>query len=139
MRPLARALFPARVGAGDAREFFAFTVRYRAGGDVALREHRDASVATLNLNLNAPGEEYGGSTLYFVEPPDGGGGSDGEGGGARRHTVAFAPGDALLHLGALRHAARPVEHDAAAIARVAEDTSTHRPHLCKKILCAAVG
>ena len=104
VRPLARALFPAAVGPGDDAEHFAFTIQYTAGGDTELREHRDASVATLNINLNAPGEGYGGSTLYFVDRDD-------PGNPAARHNVSFAPGEAIVHLGSLRHGAAPIAGD----------------------------
>jgi hypothetical protein len=109
VRPLAQTMFPDIVGVGDASEFFAFTVRYNASGDarynngdVKLAEHRDASVVTLNLNLNTP-EEFAsggldGSSLYFVDTDD----------PSVRHSVALAPGEALLHRGNLRHAALPL-------------------------------
>ena len=102
VRPLGRMLFAELVGAGDDVEQFAFTVRYRPDEDATLAEHRDASVVTLNLNLNAPGEGYGGSALSFqdaIEP-------------SARHIVEFTPGMALIHQGALRHAALPIEHGA---------------------------
>ena len=98
VRPLGRMLFAELVGAGDDVEQFAFTVRYRPDEDATLAEHRDASVVTLNLNLNAPGEGYGGSALSFqdaIEP-------------SARHIVEFTPGMALIHQGALRHAALPI-------------------------------
>ena len=71
--------------AGDDAEQFAFTVRYTPGQDVKLAEHRDASVVTLNLNLNLPGEGFGGSALYFVDEHD----------PSVRRRVDFAPGMAL--------------------------------------------
>ena len=71
--------------AGDDVEQFAFTVRYTPGQDVKLAEHRDASVVTLNLNLNLPGEGFGGSALYFVDEHD----------PSVRRRVEFAPGMAL--------------------------------------------
>ena len=89
-------------GPGDASEYFAFTIQYNvSGGDTSLAEHRDASVATLNLNLNTPEEFEGlaGSQLYFVV--------DAGDGGVKR-TVALKPGGALLHRGSLRHAATPL-------------------------------
>lgn len=96
VRPLAHALFPAHVGPGDAREHYAFTVRYASCEDVELAEHRDASVATLNVNLNEDSSAFQGSALRFV---------DGDG---RARTVEFEPGMAILHLGAYRHAALPI-------------------------------
>ena len=70
-------------------------MRYRPDEDATLAEHRDASVVTLNLNLNAPGEGYGGSALAFQDARE----------PSARHTVEFTPGMALIHEGALRHAA----------------------------------
>ena len=102
VRPLGRMLFAELVGAGDDVEQFAFTVRYRPDEDATLAEHRDASVVTLNLNLNAPGEGYGGSALAFQDARE----------PSARHTVEFTPGMALIHEGALRHAALPIEHGA---------------------------
>mmetsp|Transcript_21716 Transcript_21716/g.73047 ORF Transcript_21716/g.73047 Transcript_21716/m.73047 type:complete len:368 (-) Transcript_21716:148-1251(-) len=102
-RPVASALFPAHLGPGDADETYAFTVRYAAGGDWpggdrALAEHRDASVATVNVNVDRPGEGREGSALTFVP-------LDGEGEPA---TVRFTPGMAVVHLGARRHCAEPI-------------------------------
>eukprot|EP00808_Paulinella_micropora_P003632 g80231.t1 len=102
LQPLTQTLFPANVGPQDVEDYFAFTVRYRPDEDVALAEHRDASVATLNLNLNQAQAQsdyqYQGSSLYFVDQQD----------RHTRHNVSFTPGMALLHLGALRHAALPL-------------------------------
>ena len=100
-RPIAAMLFPEHLVHTDTVESFVFTVRYKDGEDVSLAEHRDASVATLNLNLNTPadGDDYGGSDLYFVDEKD----------PEVRHTVSFAPGMAVLHTGSLRHAAMPIQ------------------------------
>ena len=35
--------------------------------DFGLKEHRDASIATLNINLNLPKEGFTGSEVYFRE------------------------------------------------------------------------
>ena len=118
LQPIGRMLFPANVGLGDDEEWFAFTVYYRSksevaekvvegggegrsrdGRDVALAEHRDASVVTLNLNLNAPGEGFGGSSLTFVD----------ERNASVKHEVKFEAGHAIIHLGSLRHSAQPIE------------------------------
>ena len=67
-----------------------------------LAEHRDASVVTLNVNLNTPEEfasgDLKGSSLYFVDAHN----------SSRRHFVALEPGGALFHRGSLRHAALPL-------------------------------
>ena len=122
VRPLAEALFPAAVGAGDAAEQYAFAIRYKVGEDVALAEHRDASVATLNLCLGTDAFEGGG--LEFVQPqPEtqpqkrqrprqpGAPPQDAPPAHPRRTTtahLAWEPGLAILHLGQLRHAALPL-------------------------------
>lgn len=98
VRPLARMLFSDIVRPGDDSEQFAFTVQYEPDKDAKLAEHRDASVVTLNMNLNTPSESFGGSALDFVDPHD----------PKTRHTVEFTPGIALIHRGSLRHAALPI-------------------------------
>jgi len=94
LRPIAETLLPEVVGTGDAQEHFAFTIRYKLGEDVSLSEHRDASVATINLCLGKEG--FQGGRLYFVpnasEP-------------LARHSFEHAPGSAIIHRGALRHGA----------------------------------
>ena len=99
-RPMGRALFPAYVsrnGEDDAHAY-AFTIRYKEGEDVTLQEHSDASLYTMNINLNLPKEDYEGSSLYFVDTTTG------------VHTnVTLESGVALLHLGMTRHAALPIQ------------------------------
>lgn len=145
VRPMGRVLFPEFVGCGDDLEYFAFTIQYDGGEnenadadgecsyinkdnqdignngvnkDSELQEHRDASVITLNINLNLPDENgYGGSQVFFRPFPmeettttatleeslfekctiENGCG-----------TVTFSPGMALLHLGAHRHGSLPI-------------------------------
>ena len=115
VRPLASTFFPADIGRGDTVERLAFTVRYRSGEDVALAEHRDASVVTLNLNLNTQDETYGGSELYFVpqllddETAAGQQKQQQQQQQQQQQRLAFGPGQMLLHRGALRHAALPIE------------------------------
>ena len=60
---------------------------------------QDASVVTLNLNLNAPGEGFGGSSLEFIN----------ERNASVKHEVDFEAGHAIIHQGALRHSAQPIE------------------------------
>jgi hypothetical protein len=98
VRPVARLLFPEYVSsAGDDAESYAFTIRYKADEDLALREHSDASLFTLNVNLNRPEEAYEGSSVLFFDKDKG-----------TNSSVAFEPGEALLHLGQVRHAALPL-------------------------------
>jgi hypothetical protein len=127
VRPVGRMLFPNRVGCNDDVEYFAFTIRYDDGDnssddersvpilllprDTELKEHRDASVVTMNVNLNLPEEDqYSGSEVFFrnfpsvsddeatsvVDEDDNGG------------TVRFTPGMAIVHLGAHRHGSLPI-------------------------------
>lgn len=96
VRPLGRLFFSDYVTAKDDIESYAFTVRYQEGEDIALKEHTDASVITLNVNLNLPEEEYEGSSLYFLD-------------NVKRFNLSFAPGMALIHRGQIKHAALPIE------------------------------
>ena len=100
-RPVGRAFFNDTVGETDDTDFFAFTIRYNAEEDMELKEHRDASVVTLNINLNLPEEHYGGSSLYLLD-------EDGIGTGETRHSIEFEPGMLLIHRGSVRHAALPI-------------------------------
>ena len=102
-RPVGRAFFNDTVGTEDDKEHFAFTIRYNAEEDMELKEHRDASVVTLNINLNLPEESYDGSSLYLLDEEDIG--SDGTG---TRHFLEFEPGTLLIHRGSVRHAALPI-------------------------------
>ena len=95
IRPLGRFLFPEYVNINDDIESYAFTVRYREDEDLSLEEHSDASLITLNANINLPEEDFEGSSIYFVH--------EGE-----KHNTSFAPGTALLHRGLSRHAALPL-------------------------------
>ena len=99
MRPLGRLFFPEYIQASEDSESFAFSIQYQAGGDQSIRQHTDASSLTLNINLNIPdgGEDWSGSSLYFVEPETG-----------KRNYVDFAPGVAIMHRGMTAHAALPI-------------------------------
>lgn len=103
VRPLGRLFFPEYMQSPDDAESYAFTIRYKEGEDVALREHSDASLITMNVNLNIPSRtnetHYEGSTLYFVDEETG-----------EHHNVQFQPGMAVLHRGMTRHAAEPIVH-----------------------------
>eukprot|EP00554_Chaetoceros_debilis_P011426 CAMPEP_0194106396 /NCGR_PEP_ID=MMETSP0150-20130528/6417_1 /TAXON_ID=122233 /ORGANISM="Chaetoceros debilis, Strain MM31A-1" /LENGTH=448 /DNA_ID=CAMNT_0038794525 /DNA_START=83 /DNA_END=1429 /DNA_ORIENTATION=+ len=141
VRPVGRMLFPDRVGCEDDLSYFAFTIRYDGSEDddndndnddndesstlkrdVKLKEHRDASIVTLNINLNLPEEGYTGSEVYFRDFPSADDDStdssvpennyerdvispgDDKNGG----TVQFSPGMAIIHLGAHRHGSMPI-------------------------------
>merc|ERR1739841_275555 len=125
-------LFKDRVGCEDDLEYFAFTIRYDGTDDngvnnigtdhdanslkrdFELKEHRDASVVTLNINLNLPDEGYGGSEVYFREYPSEESTADNiissNEGDSRKDggTVQFSPGMAIIHLGAHRHGSLPI-------------------------------
>ncbi|KAL7560696.1 hypothetical protein ACA910_021430 [Epithemia clementina (nom. ined.)] len=136
VRPLGRLLFADYIGhhQDDDAESYAFTVRYKDGEDVELNEHSDASLYTLNVNLNLPHyhdkvvdekdnheqhssssspRSYEGSGLYFVEEEKDellGGRTSQSHHRHRRtlHNVTFEPGMAVLHRGITRHAALPI-------------------------------
>ena len=98
MRPLGRLFFPEYIQEDDDSETFAFSIQYQAGKDQSIRQHSDSSSLTLNINLNMPtGEEFEGSSLYFVDPATG-----------EKNIVNFAPGVAVMHRGATPHAALPI-------------------------------
>jgi hypothetical protein len=119
VRPLSRMLFPqltSRYHPEDDCESYAFTIRYHPEEDMELKEHSDASVYTININLNLISqtieeeeegshhggnntEQYSGSSLYFVDPIT----------DSPRY-MSFTPGMAVLHRGLTRHAALPITH-----------------------------
>ncbi|CAJ1950850.1 unnamed protein product [Cylindrotheca closterium] len=127
LRPLGRMFFPEYIGSDeDDESSYAFTVHYQYNDgrgdnvestntsatkrpDVKLKEHSDASVVTVNINLNLPGEdEYGGSQLLFLDDND----DDGPGTNSteqRRKQLEFQPGMAVIHRGLHRHQALPIE------------------------------
>ena len=95
MRPVARLLFPDSVGYDT--QTFGFSIHWQAGKDTDLRPHTDASAVTLNINLNLPGEAFGGSAVRFMDPATG-----------RSERLTFAPGTALIHHGNVPHASEPI-------------------------------
>lgn len=123
-RPVGRMLFQDRIGCKDDVDYYAFTISYDSTSantrsiqpkDMELKEHRDASVVTLNINLNLPEENYGGSEVFFRGYPeaDSWGSNDflssdskdeEDGGGI----VTFSPGMGIIHLGAHRHGSLPI-------------------------------
>jgi hypothetical protein len=95
--PMGRMLFSEYISDNeDDVETYAFTIRYKHGEDVSLSEHSDASLYTLNVNLNLPHEIYEGSSLYFVDER------------GIHHNVTMKPGVALFHRGMTRHASLPL-------------------------------
>jgi len=124
LRPLGRSFFPEFAGdPSDDSEHYAFTIRYgtednrtraatttttsSSSTDWDLKEHSDASLYTLNINLNLPEENYSGSSLYFVAPET----NDDRNGTNRAPLceINFEPGTALLHRGMTKHGALPLE------------------------------
>lgn len=99
MRPLGRLFFPDYIQADDDSQSFGFSIQYQAGKDQSIREHCDASSLTLNINLNLPNgqEQYEGSSLYFKDQMSG-----------TKTSVKFSPGYAVIHRGAVPHAALPI-------------------------------
>lgn len=103
MWPFATQLYP-EVGGDSLDSHHGFLVEYQPGKDVSLDFHVDASDVTLNVCL---GREFAGGELYF--------------GGIRcalcqttmplpeeEYTLAHRPGQAVLHRGRHRHAAKPI-------------------------------
>ena len=65
--------------------------------DVKLEEHSDASVVTMNINLNLPEDgEYSGSELVFLDDDQ------------RMHEVELQPGMVVIHRGLHRHLAKEI-------------------------------
>jgi hypothetical protein len=124
VRPLGRHFFKRYIRSdADDGESYAFTIRYRADEDVRLNEHVDASLYTININLNSEDDmddgttkassSYDGSSVYFVTEDDDDDDETDEKSRAnttttRRTTVAFAPGSAVLHRGQIRHGTMPL-------------------------------
>mmetsp|Transcript_21172 Transcript_21172/g.23743 ORF Transcript_21172/g.23743 Transcript_21172/m.23743 type:complete len:419 (+) Transcript_21172:75-1331(+) len=105
VRPLGRSFFPIFCGSPeDDIKYYAFTTRYggpSSTGDLVLNEHSDASVITININLNLPNETYTGSSIYFVD--------ENEKGKKQREQLQFESGTALLHRGMTRHGSIPLK------------------------------
>ncbi|KAG7337656.1 hypothetical protein IV203_030963 [Nitzschia inconspicua] len=113
VRPLGRLFFPSHIHLDDDANYYAFTIRYSSSEDLQLKEHSDASVITLNLNLNLAKENYDESSIYFVTDDvqtkvDGDNDVLSKRMKKHRHELQFEPGMALLHRGFLRHGAMPI-------------------------------
>eukprot|EP00405_Crypthecodinium_cohnii_P010655 CAMPEP_0206438056 /NCGR_PEP_ID=MMETSP0324_2-20121206/11395_1 /ASSEMBLY_ACC=CAM_ASM_000836 /TAXON_ID=2866 /ORGANISM="Crypthecodinium cohnii, Strain Seligo" /LENGTH=340 /DNA_ID=CAMNT_0053905427 /DNA_START=157 /DNA_END=1179 /DNA_ORIENTATION=- len=102
LAPLAGALFPELVKPEDAEEHYAFTIQYEGGGDVALAEHGDASVVTINLCLGEDAWE-GGSVRFHAS--DGKGYLSPDRSKQGSGDVNMTPGLALIHRGQHKHQA----------------------------------
>jgi hypothetical protein len=125
IRPLGRHFYPSYIHPDsntDDDESYAFTIRYKAGEDVQLKEHTDASLYTININLNTDDDvdnddngasTYDGSRVYFVTEEEEKDDDDDTDERTRTRnttttTMAFAPGSAVLHLGQIRHGTMPL-------------------------------
>ncbi|MBT3134029.1 2OG-Fe(II) oxygenase [Alteromonas sp. ALT199] len=95
MRPISRLLFPEVMGFDS--QTFGFSIQYQEGMDTSLRPHTDASAATMNVNLNVPGETFKGSEVDFFNQNTG-----------KVTRTVFEPGVAMLHRGSVPHAAQPI-------------------------------
>lgn len=95
MRPISRMLFPEVMGFDT--QTFGFSIQYQEGMDTSLRPHTDASAATMNINLNVPGETFKGSEVDFFNNETG-----------KVTRTIFQPGVAMLHRGSVPHAAQPI-------------------------------
>jgi len=104
--PLCQTIFPNVVSPTDCDDFHAFTVRYKEGEDVKLKLHQDTSIATMNVNLNASVQSFGGSDLYFYDKKEIK--EKKLTANCKKHIVKFESGMALIHLGSQMHAALPI-------------------------------
>ncbi|MGO1283230.1 hypothetical protein ACT3QO_10665 [Psychrobacter sp. AOP7-D1-15] len=95
MRPIARLLF-ANIYGYDTQTF-GFSIQYQPTGDTALQLHTDASAVTMNINLNLIDEPFTGSEVDFVDRQLG-----------QTKRAIFKPGMAIIHRGAVPHAAHPI-------------------------------
>lgn len=95
MRPIARLMFPGVMGYDS--QTFGFSIQYQPGMDTSLQPHTDASAATLNINMNLPGECFTGSEVDFYDQTSG-----------KVERTIFKPGAAMIHRGNIPHAAQPI-------------------------------
>jgi hypothetical protein len=103
IRPLGRMFFADYIASPeDDESSYAFTIHYKdptsGSSDIQLKEHSDASVVTLNINLNLQEDgEYEGSELVFWDKAS-----------KQHHKVRLEPGMVLLHRGIHRHQTLPI-------------------------------
>ena len=104
-------IFPEHISGEDAEESYAFIVDYQRHPDdiltendfdIDLKEHRDSSVATLNVCLGY--DNFTGGNISFRADDPGGHGQNSRGTG----DIEMKPGLAMLHKGQHRHAAMPI-------------------------------
>lgn len=100
--PLASLLLPAELTCGNTLDdHHSFVVEYGGkGGDVSLDMHSDDSEVTFNVNLR---NTFQGSSLRFCGMP----GTETH--RVHRRTYSHELGRAVVHAGALRHGALPIE------------------------------
>lgn len=106
LRPSARALFPEYYDADEEDmddidgDSYAFTIRYKKGQDVSLKEHSDASFVTMNINLGFSTSDTNSEQdphIYFRFRDD-----------DLPFNFTFSSGSAVLHRGLIRHGAYPI-------------------------------
>ena len=89
MRPIARLLLGTY---GYDSQTFGFSIQYNPNKDKDLKPHTDASAATLNININLPGEEFTGSQVDFFDKVSG-----------KKVQTVFESGKAIIHKGVVPH------------------------------------
>ncbi|MDG1804894.1 2OG-Fe(II) oxygenase [Flavicella sp.] len=94
MRPIARLLLGTY---GYDSQTFGFSIQYNPEKDKDLRAHTDASAATLNININLPGEAFTGSEVDFYDQSSG-----------KTTQSIFEPGKGIIHRGRVPHATHPI-------------------------------
>ena len=95
MRPIARLIYPDVMGYDT--QTFGFSIAYEPGTDTSIRSHADPAAATLNINMNLPEEDFGGSVVDFFNLTR-----------TQLNSVAFTPGSAIFHRGRALHEAHPI-------------------------------
>ena len=110
IRPLAEMVYPEYIAGEDAAEGYSFIVDYQKetkdasnNFDIDLKEHRDSSVATLNVCLGY--DNFTGGNVVFRADEDGMFGQNSKGTGV----IVMRPGLAVIHKGQHRHAAEPIQ------------------------------
>ncbi len=102
--PISRHLFADYVGPNDLVETYPFTVKYKPGQDVKLDPHSDAATVTVNVCLLEQDKDA--KVLYFADDREPAIASK-----AKQFVALSNPGEALIHLGQLRHGIAPIEQE----------------------------